>query len=252
MKIVSWNVNGIRAAHKKGLLDFLYKENADFYCLQEIKAAKDQLPDEISKIKGYFSYLNSAKKRGYSGVLVYTNKKPKAVKRKIGLKRFDEEGRYLELSFSGFTLINIYIPHGGRKKENLEYKLEVYSKLLNKLHRAKSEKIILVGDFNIAHTEKDLANPKQNINNIMFTLDERKQISKLVDIGFVDAYRKTYRGGKKYTWWSYAFKARERNIGWRIDYTFVSENLAKLINKSVIYSKVQGSDHCPIGMELNL
>lgn len=252
MKIISWNVNGLRSVYKKGFCDFVKKQKADFFCLQEIKAKKDQLPSELVKLENYYSYFNSAQKKGYSGVAVYAKEKPISIIRKIGIERFDSEGRYLELKYPGFTLINIYIPHGGREKENLKYKILVYKKVHNKLSKCKNKKIIIVGDFNIAHTEKDLARPKQNQRNIMFTPEERSQIDQILNKGFIDSYRKFHGEGGSYTWWPYAFNARKRNLGWRIDYAFVSKKLKNKLNRADIYSKTKGSDHCPIGVELSI
>lgn len=248
MKIVSWNVNGLRSVSKKGFGDWLKKENADIVCLQEIKVQKEQLTPELLKPKGYYSFINSAQKKGYSGVLVYSKVKPISVKNKLGIKRFDNEGRMLELKYKTFTLINLYLPHGGRKKENLKYKLDVYSKLLNKLKRNNSGRLVLIGDFNIAHQEIDLERPKQNHNNIMFTNEERKQISNIIDMGFVDTFRKFNNKGGNYTWWPYMRNARQRNLGWRIDYCFVSNNLQSCLTKALMLPKVNGSDHCPIGI----
>lgn len=250
MKIVSWNVNGLRAAYKKGFFRFFKKERADFYCLQEIKANNNQLPSDLFNPDGYSSYFNSAQKKGYSGVAIYTKEKPVSVISKIGIKRFDNEGRYLELKYPNFTLINIYVPHGGRQKENLKYKLLVYKKIHNKLSNLKNKKVIFIGDFNIAHTEKDLERPKQNQKNIMFTPEEREQIDIILSFGFVDSFRKFHNKGGNYTWWPYAFNARERNLGWRIDYGFVSSKLTKKLKTAHIYTKTKGSDHCPIGMGL--
>ncbi len=250
MQIISWNVNGLRAAYKKGFCRFVEKEDADFYCLQEIKANKDQLPSDLVNPKGYYSYFNSAQKRGYSGVVVYAKKKPISIVRKIGIKKFNNEGRYLELKYPNFTLINIYIPHGGRQKENLKYKLLVYEKIHNKLSHLKNKKVIFIGDFNIAHTEKDLERPKQNQKNIMFTPEERKQIDIILNFGFVDSFRKFHNKKGNYTWWPYAFNARERNLGWRIDYGFVSRKLTNKLKTAHIYTNTKGSDHCPIGMGL--
>ncbi len=252
MKIISWNVNGLRAVYKKGFCDFVRKQNADFYCLQEIKVNKDQLPSELVNLENYHSYFNSAQKRGYSGVATYTKELPTSIVRKIGIKRFDDEGRYLELKYPSFTLINIYIPHGGRQKENLEYKLLVYKKIYKKLLNLKNSKVIIIGDFNVAHTEKDLERPKQNQRNIMFTPEERKQIDIILSQGFVDSFRKFHRKGGNYTWWPYAFKARERNLGWRIDYAFVSRKLNNKLKTAHIYTKTKGSDHCPIEVELEV
>lgn len=250
MKIISCNVNGIRSASKKGFLDFIRKEKPDIICLQEIKAQKADIPQELLSLKNYYLFLNSAEKKGYSGTAVFTKKKPVSVSKKLGLERFDKEGRLLELEYSNFTLINFYLPHGGRQKGNLSYKLEAYEKVFGRIKRLKKKNIILIGDFNIAHKETDLARPKQNVNNIMFTPEERKQIDTLLEFGFIDSFRKFDSGTGNYTWWPYAFKARERNLGWRIDYAFVSKGLSKKLKSVSIYSEVNFSDHCPIGLEL--
>jgi len=251
MKIISWNVNGLRAVYKKGFWEWFEKINADIICLQETKIQEEQLSFDLIKLKNYSSFFNSASKKGYSGVGVFSKKSPLVVKRKLGLKRFDDEGRFLELQYSDFILINLYLPHGGRQKENLVYKLKVYVRLLKYLAKIKNKKIILIGDFNIAHQEIDLARPKQNKNNIMFTPQERKQIDKLLDLGFIDSFRKFHQDGDHYTWWPYFANARERNLGWRIDYTFVSKKLALQIKNAFILSEVKGSDHCPVGLEVN-
>jgi len=223
MKILSWNVNGIRAVYKKGFLEWFNKTRADIICLQEIKAQKEQIPDDLINLKNYHFYSNYAVKKGYSGVAVYTKAKPEKVEYRLGLKRFDQEGRILKLTYHKFTLINLYLPHGGRGKENLDYKLESYKYLLNYLKRNKDKNIISVGDFNIAHQEIDLARPKNNHNNIMFTLEERKQIDKIIEFGFIDTFRKFNQKSDNYTWWPYFANCKGRNIGWRIDYIFVSK-----------------------------
>jgi len=261
MKIISWNVNGLRAIYKKGFWEWFEKIKADIVCLQETKIQEEQLSFDLVKLKNYSSFFNSASKKGYSGVGVFSKKRPLSVKRKLGLKRFDSEGRFLELQYPEFTLINLYLPHGGRQKENLAYKLEVYQFLFKYLEKIKSpegkqasygagKNLILIGDFNIAHQEIDLARPKQNKNNIMFTPKEREQIDRLIDLGFTDSFRKFHNDGGHYTWWPYFANARQRNLGWRIDYAFVSKKLVPNLKKSFILSQVQGSDHCPIGIEI--
>jgi len=261
MKIISWNVNGLRAVYKKGFLGWLRKSKADVICLQEIKAQMDKVPTELINPAGYFSFYNPAKKPGYTGTVVYSKIKPREVKTKMGFKEFDEQGRFLQLEFDDFILINLYLPHGGRGKEKLGYKLEAYRKLLNYLknhltptlssfEERRQKRIVLIGDFNIAHTELDLARAKQNQNNIMFTPEERLQINKLVKMGFTDTFRQLHPNEPKYTWWSYFANARARNLGWRIDYAFVSKNLAPKLKRAEILTAVASSDHCPIGAEL--
>jgi exodeoxyribonuclease-3 len=250
MKIISCNVNGIRSACKKGFVDFINNEKPDIFCFQEIKAGEENFPAELLNLSNYYLFINPAGKKGYSGVAILTKEKPISVNKKIGLERFDKEGRLLELEFPGFTILNFYFPHGGRLKENFDYKLEAYKKLFSKLKRLKKEKVILIGDFNIAHSEIDLARPSQNKNNIMFTPEEREQIDNLLGLGFVDSFRKKNMKSGNYTWWPYAFNAKERNLGWRIDYAFVSKKLSKKIKRARIYPNVNFSDHCPIGLEL--
>ncbi|MFA5386542.1 MAG: exodeoxyribonuclease III [Candidatus Paceibacterota bacterium] len=252
MKIISWNVNGLRSVHKKGFLNWFKRTNADIVCLQEIKIQEDKIPQELLSPDKYHSYFNFAEKRGYSGVACYVKKIPLKVEYKLGIKRFDKEGRFLSLEYPEFTLINFYLPHGGRQKENLVYKLEVYDKLIKYLGTLKNKKVILIGDFNIAHQEIDLARPKQNQKNIMFTPEERKQIGRIIDLGFIDTFREFHKDGGNYTWWPYMANARERNLGWRIDYSFTSKNLTPEIKDVYILKKVYGSDHCPIGLEVKI
>jgi len=250
MKILSWNVNGIRAVYKKGFLKWFRNSKSDIICLQEIKAQKEQLPTDLLNLDEYHLYFNFATKKGYSGVAVFTKKKPERIEYKLGLERFDQEGRILKLKYPNFILVNIYLPHGGRQKENLDYKLDCYKYLLNYLKRIKDKGIILIGDFNIAHQEIDLARPKDNQNNIMFTPEERKQIDKIISIGFTDTFRKFNKQTGHYTWWPYMANARQRNLGWRIDYAFTSKKITSRLKHTFILDRVNISDHCPIGIEL--
>jgi len=250
MKIISWNVNGIRAAVKKGFLEWFQKTKPDIVCLQEVRAELGQMPANLVKPHGYYAYFNTARKKGYSGVVVYTKEKPLKVEYKLGMKRFDQEGRILNLEYKNFTLINIYLPHGGRQKENLNYKLKAYQCLLNYLKENKNKCIILTGDFNIAHQEIDLARPKQNYNNTMFTIEERKQIDKIISMKLVDTFRVFNKKGENYTWWTNFANARNRNLGWRIDYVFISQKLIPNLKKAFILPRVKCSDHCPIGIEI--
>jgi len=252
MRIISWNVNGLRSIHKKNFLNWFKKIKANIICLQETKAQPEQLPPELIKPKGYNVYLNPARKKGYAGTAVYTKEKPLKVENKLGMRRFDQEGRILKLKYPNFTLINLYLPQGGRQKQNMDYKLKVYKRLINYLKRNKNKKIILVGDFNIAHQEIDLARPKQNQKNTMFTPEERKQIDKIIDLGFTDSFRKFHKKAGQYTWWPHWANARQRNLGWRIDYIFTSKSLTPKLKKAFILSEVKGSDHCPIGVEISI
>ena len=250
MKIVSWNVNGLRSVYKKNFPSWFEETNADIVCLQEIKTQQVQLPSELITPNSYESYFNSAVKKGYAGLAVYVKKEPLSVERKLGIKRFDQEGRILRLNYSDFILINLYLPHGGRQKENLAYKLEVYDLLLDYLDKIKHKNVILIGDFNIAHEEVDLARPKQNQKNTMFTPEERRQIDRIIGLGFADSFREFHKEGGNFTWWPYFIDARGRNLGWRIDYAFVSKSLAEKIKEAYILKDVYGSDHCPVGIDI--
>jgi len=252
MKIVSWNVNGIRSCLKHGLIPWLERQRAEIVCLQEIKIAENDIPWDLRYLNNYQVFFNCAQKKGYSGVAVYTNKVPLEAKHNLGIKRFDVEGRILELKFDNFSLINLYLPHGSRDKSNLDYKLKVYKKVLADLERRKREKIILMGDFNIAHKDIDLARPRQNKNNIMFTPEERQQIDKLLNLGLVDSFRQFNQEGGHYSWWPSRLKARQRNLGWRIDYCFITRSLVPRLKQAFILKDVLGSDHCPIGLEIGL
>lgn len=251
MRILSWNVNGLRAVYKKGNFPkWLSESNADIVCLQEIKAQVEQLPFDLAYPTNYRSFFNSAIRKGYGGVAVYAREKALVVEEKLGMERFNQEGRMLWLKYPDFSLINLYLPHGGRQKENLAYKLEVYSYLLDYLGKIKDENIVLIGDFNIAHQEIDLARPKQNQKNIMFTPEERKQIDRVINLGFADTFRVFHKDSGSYTWWPYFAAARERNLGWRIDYAFTSKSLTPKLKDAFILPKIVGSDHCPVGIEI--
>ena len=252
MKIASWNVNGLRSVIRKGFVEWLEKSDIDIVGLQETKIQEDQIGWDIKHISDYFLFSSFASKKGYSGVSIYTKKEPISVNNKFGHSRFNDEGRFLELVFSNFRLINLYIPHGGRGKENLEYKLDVYKKLFSYLKKIKNERVVLLGDFNIAHCEIDLERSKDNKNNIMFTPEEREQIDKLIELGYIDSFRKYHKEGGHYTWWPYYADARKRNLGWRIDYIFVSKSLNPKLKEGYILRDVMGSDHCPAGVELNI
>lgn len=252
MKMFTWNVNGIRSIFKTTFRDWLKANNPDIVCLQEIKADFKELPEEFSQIDGYYAYFNSSSlKKGHSGVAVYTKIKPVSVETKLGIKQFDDEGRCLKLIFKDFILFNFYIPNGSRDKRDMPYKLGVYKKLFPILKTLANKKVILIGDFNIAHTELDVFNAKQNQNNTMFTPEERKQISKLLSLGYIDTFRNKYPDKKSYTWWPYWRNLRARDIGWRIDYCFVTKSLKALIKDVFPQKEILGSDHCPFGIILN-
>lgn len=251
MKIISWNVNGLRAVYKRDFLKCLKETKANIICLQEIKIQLEKLPSDLLTPPNYYSCFNFAARKGYSGVAVYVKEKPLMVESIFGKERFDQEGRLLKLDYSDFSLINLYLPHGGRQKENLDYKLAVYNHLIQYLEKIKNEKLILIGDFNVAHKEIDLSRPKENQNNIMFTPKEREQIDRIIHLGFTDTFRKFHKEGGHYTWWPYFASARARNLGWRIDYTFCSKTLMPRLKNAFILNEVLGSDHCPIGIEIS-
>jgi len=252
LKILSWNVNGIRAAAKKGIVDWIKEESPDVLCLQETKAEEGQLDDSLKNIEGYYSYFCTAEKKGYSGVVIYTKVQPKEVHRGFGIERFDREGRVLIAEYEDFKLLNIYFPNGKASKERLEYKMEFYDECLKYVSKLKAEghKVIICGDVNTAHTEIDLSRPKENEKTSGFLTIERKWIDALIGSGFVDTLREFNKTPENYTWWDQKTRARERNIGWRIDYFFVSEDLIKDLKTAFILSEVMGSDHCPIGIEI--
>jgi exodeoxyribonuclease-3 len=252
LKIFSWNVNGLRAIYKKGFLEWLKKENPDILCLQETKASEDQLPFDIKLIDGYSSYFSDAEKKGYSGVAVYTKLKPIKVNRSLGKETFDREGRVLELDYGDFVLLNVYFPNGKASSERLRYKMDFYEKFLKHIIelRKQNKNVIFCGDVNTAHKEIDLARPKDNENVSGFLPQERAWIDDVVSNGFVDIYRCFKQKEGEYTWWSQRTRARDRNIGWRIDYFFVNSEFCKNVVEAKIHGEVLGSDHCPISIIL--
>jgi exodeoxyribonuclease-3 len=252
VKILSWNVNGIRAAYKKGILDWFKKVNPDILCLQETKAHPDQLVDELKNVKGYESYFSSAEKKGYSGVVAYTKVKPLNIKQGIGIKKFDSEGRFIITEFKEFILFNIYFPNGKASKERLQYKMDFYDAFLKHCKKLlkHGKKIVVCGDVNTAHEEIDLARPKENSQTSGFLPEEREWIDKFLAVGFIDTFRMFNSEPENYTWWDMITRARERNVGWRIDYFYASENLKSNIKSASILPKVMGSDHCPIELSL--
>jgi exodeoxyribonuclease-3 len=252
MKIVSWNVNGIRSILKTTFRDWLAAENPDIACLQETKADELSLTEDVTQIDGYYAYFNSSAKKGHSGVAVYSKAEPLSVEKKLGLPRFDDEGRCLKLRFKNFTLFNFYLPNGGRLKEDMGYKLDVYRNLFPILKEASSQPTLLAGDFNIAHTALDLHYPKQNENNTMFTPEERKKIETLLSLGYTDTFRRKYPEKKAYTWWSYADNARQNDIGWRIDYIFISQPLENFLEDAFTRREITGSDHGPYGITITI
>ena len=253
MKLISWNVNGLRAVIQKGFEQFFYDENADIFCIQETKMQEEQIDLSIESIfKGYYSYWNSAIKKGYSGTAVFTKQKPIKVIYGIGIEEHDKEGRVITLEFEDFYLVNCYTPNSKRELERLDYRMiweDEFRKYLVQLDKEKP--VILCGDLNVAHEEIDLKNPKTNRHNAGFTVQERSKMTKLLASGFTDSFRYLYPTKENcYTWWSYMFHAREKNAGWRIDYFIVSKSIENKIKNSIIYSEILGSDHCPVGLEI--
>lgn len=249
MKLVSWNVAGFRACLNKGFEDFFNKIDADIFCLQEVKALKEQIPFEP---KGYFEYLNPALRKGYSGTLVYTKIKPLEVTYGIGIKEHDQEGRVITLEYDNFYLVNVYVPNVKRSLERLPYRMTWEDDFLKYIKNLEKKKpVVVCGDFNVAHQEIDIKNAKQNIGNAGFTYEEREKFTRLLDSGFIDTFRYFYPNKTDaYTWWSYMGNVRERNIGWRIDYFIVSKDFIDNVIDVEIYSNILGSDHCPIGITL--
>jgi len=251
MKIVSWNVNGVRAALKKGLLDFMETSDADVICLQEAKAH----PGDVQHIvwpHGYEAHWNPAVKKGYSGTVTFTRQKPLAVSLGLGLPDHDGEGRIVALEFADFYLVNVYQPNSQRGLTRLDYRVKEWDPAFLTYLRALDQlkPVIFCGDLNVAHTELDLANPKTNRRNAGFTDEERGNFSTLLASGFVDTFREFEKGLGHYTWWSLMAGCRARNIGWRVDYVVVSERLRPSLKSAFILPAVMGSDHCPIGLEL--
>lgn len=249
MKLISWNVNGIRACVNKGFEDFFNKIEADIFCIQETKCQ----PEQINlKFEGYKSYWNSAERKGYSGTAIFTKKDPISVTYGIGIEEHDKEGRIITLEFEDFYLVNNYTPNAKRGLERLDYRQnweDEIRKYLVRLNRTKS--VIMCGDLNVAHKEIDLKNPKTNKGNAGFTDEEREKMTKLLESGFTDSYRYLYPDKENaYSWWSYMGRAREKNIGWRIDYFIVSSDIQEKIKEATIYPEIMGSDHCPVGLEV--
>ncbi|WP_226666469.1 exodeoxyribonuclease III [Metabacillus litoralis] len=251
MKLVSWNVNGIRACVRKGFLDYFNKVNADIFCIQESKLQEGQITLELDS---YHQYWNYAERKGYSGTAVFTKRKPLSVSYGLGEKDDEAEGRIITLEYEDFYFVTVYTPNSKRDLARLDYRLEWEDEIRDYLITLETRKpVILCGDLNVAHNEIDLKNPKSNKGNSGFTEEERSKMSQLLESGFVDSFRHVYPDkGDCFTWWSYMSKVRERNIGWRIDYFIVSNQLANHISDAQIHSDVLGSDHCPILLEIDL
>ena len=247
MKLISWNVNGIRACVNKGFKDFFETIDADIFCIQETKCQADQIDLDF---EGYYAYWNSAEKKGYSGTAIFTKKEPINVNYGIGIEEHDKEGRVITLEFNDFYMVDIYTPNAKRGLERLDYRQiweDEIRKYLLKLNKTKP--VIMCGDLNVAHEEIDLKNPKSNRGNAGFTDEERAKMTELLNAGFIDSFRFLYpEKNDCYSWWSYMGKAREKNVGWRIDYFIVSNDIKDKIKDALIYPEVMGSDHCPVGL----
>lgn len=253
IKLISWNVNGIRAAAKKGFHDWFASTAADLICLQETKAAPEQLDESLTKIDGYQSFFSSSiVKKGYSGVVIYSRHAPKSVAYGMGEAIYDDEGRIVATEFKDFTLFNIYFPNGKASKERLAYKLafyECFQQHVLKLTK-KGRGVVICGDVNTAHKEIDLARPKENVKISGFLPEEREWMDRFFAEGFIDTFRLFNQEPGNYTWWDQLTRARDRNVGWRIDYFFVSKNLSDRVKAAAIHPTIMGSDHCPIFLEI--
>ena len=251
MKLISWNVNGLRAVLNKGLIDFFKQIDADIFCIQETKMQEGQVELVLD---GYYQYWNSAIKKGYSGTAVFTKKKPLNVTYGLGIEEHDQEGRIITLEFEKFYLVNCYTPNSKRELERLDYRQIWENEIRRYLSSLDKKKpVIYCGDLNVAHNEIDLKNPKTNHHSAGFTDEEREKMTELLKAGFVDTYRFLYPNKENaYTWWSYMMKAREKDIGWRIDYFITSSSIKNKIKDSKIHKDIMGSDHCPIELDIEL
>ncbi len=251
IKIVSWNINGIRAIEKKGFIDWFFTVKPNIMCVQETKAMEEQVPERILNLNNYTKIFASAEKKGYSGVGIITNIEPYSHNTVIGIDKFDREGRIIRVGFEEFILYNVYFPNGKASAERLAYKMDFYMNFseMMKKHLEKGDKIIICGDVNTAHRAIDLKRPKENERSSGFLPEERKWIDELLNMGFIDTFRVFNDKPDNYSWWDYKTRARERNVGWRIDYFFISENLRKNLKKADILNDVYGSDHCPISID---
>ncbi|MDD4803733.1 MAG: exodeoxyribonuclease III [Candidatus Pacebacteria bacterium] len=253
MRILSWNVNGLRAFYKKGAFNSIFEVDPDIFCLQETKSHPDQLPEEVRTPAGYYAYFDHSKMRkGYSGVAIFSKEKPEKVEYSLGKPDLDKEGRMIIAYFKKFVLLNGYFPNGGVDPERLKYKLEFYDQFLKFIEklRKQGKSVIFCGDINTAHNEIDLSRPKENSNHTGFLPIERAWIDKVIEKGYLDTFRLLHLDKIKYSWWDMKTFARDRNVGWRLDYFFVSSDLKDKIKKAEILDDMMGSDHCPVLLEL--
>ena len=252
MRLLSWNVNGIRAAQRKGFVDWVSQIGPDILCIQETKASPEQLSEELTAMPGYHVYFSSAERKGYSGVATYSNVKPQDVAHGLGIEKFDNEGRILRMDYADFTLFNIYFPNGKNSEERLDYKMEFYDAFLEHLGQLKRQgrNVVVCGDVNTAHKEIDLARPKPNEKISGFLPVERAWMDQWISHGYVDTLRMFNQEPGQYSWWDARGGGRSKNVGWRIDYFFVSESMKDKVTGAFIMPDVMGSDHCPIGIDL--
>ena len=253
MRLISWNVNGIRAAHKKGFLEWFESEQPDVLCLQETKAHESQLPTALKDVEGYRVWFSQPERKGYSGVALYTRQEPRSVSFGLGVERFDSEGRTVVADYDDFVLLGIYFPNGKRSADRLRYKMEFYDAFLDYVENLRREgrSVVVCGDVNTAHKEIDLARPKENERTSGFLPEERAWMDKFFDHGYIDTFRQFNREPENYSWWDTMTRARERNVGWRIDYFFADCDFAPRLTDAFILPDVMGSDHCPVGIEIS-
>ena len=250
MKLISWNVNGIRACITKGFNEFFNEINADVFCIQETKLQENQA--DAIQFEGYYRYINSAVKKGYSGTMVFTKQKPLSVSYGLGIEEHDQEGRIITLEYDKFYLVCCYTPNSKRELERLDYRMIWEDEILKYFKRLEENKpVVYCGDLNVAHEEIDIKNPKTNHFSAGFTDEEREKMTRLLSFGFIDTYRYLYPDKVEYSWWSYMRQAREKNIGWRIDYFIVSDSLKEKIKDAKIHTEIYGSDHCPVELDLD-
>lgn len=249
MKLISWNVNGIRACVKKGFLDFFKETDADIFCLQETKLQEGQIELEL---EGYHQYWNYAERKGYSGTAIFTKQEPRSVSYGLGIEEHDQEGRVITLEFDNFYMVTVYTPNSKNELLRLNYRMVWEDEFRSYLLRLNETKpVIVCGDLNVAHQEIDLKNPKTNQKNAGFTIEERTKMSTLLDSGFIDTFRFFYPELEgAYSWWSYRFNARKNNAGWRIDYFLTSQELKENLKDAKIHSDILGSDHCPVELDI--
>lgn len=252
MRVISWNVNGIRAVHRKGFLEWFAAESPDILCIQETKATEPQLSAELTSVPGYSAYFSAPDRKGYSGVALYTKHHPESVTYGFGVDKFDNEGRTIIADFGAFVLFDIYFPNGKRSEERLRYKMDFYDVFLDYVDdlKSKGRHIVVCGDVNTAHQEIDIARPKENSKISGFLPEEREWMDKFLDHGYVDTFRMYNQEPEQYSYWDQITRARDRNIGWRIDYFFVDQGLADRVSNAFILPEVMGSDHCPVGIEI--